>query len=95
MKRREFVRYTATTAGVFSFTSIAKLFDFELEKKYANDIVILGKTGIKVSRLAIGTGTGGYNHRSNKTRNLGITGVSDLFRAAYDHGINFWDSADQ
>src|SRR5574341_999666 len=51
--------------------------------------------GITLSRLAIGTGTNGIGGSSNQTRKLGIRGVADLFRAAYDQGINFWDSADQ
>ena len=45
--------------------------------------------------MAMGTGTSGSNGSSNQTRKLGYHGVSELFRAAYDQGINFWDSADQ
>ena len=93
MKRREFLKYSAATAGtaILTFSSIFA----ESKKKYANDIVTLGRTGIKASRLAMGTGTHGVNRRSNQTRKLGIQGVADLLFAAYDQGINFWDSADQ
>jgi aryl-alcohol dehydrogenase-like predicted oxidoreductase len=63
-------------------------------QKHANDIVTLGKTGIKLSRLAQGSGTMGYAGNSNQTRKLGIQGVADLFRAGVDHGLNFWDTAD-
>jgi len=56
---------------------------------------MLGKTGIEVSRMAIGTGTNGYGGNSNQTRKLGIKGLSDLLKVAYEKGIIFWDSADQ
>jgi len=45
--------------------------------------------------MAMGTGTRGYGGSSNQTRQLGIKGVSDLLRAAFDEGINFWETADQ
>ncbi len=63
-------------------------------RKYISDKVMLGNTGIEVSRMAIGTGTNGWAGRSNQTRELGIKGLADLFQAGLDHGITFWDSAD-
>ena len=95
MKRREFFKCTAATAGALTLTPFADIFADQNKKKYANDIVTLGKTGIKVSRLAMGTGTHGFNHRSNQTVDLGIKGLADLLQKAYEEGINFWDSADQ
>jgi aryl-alcohol dehydrogenase-like predicted oxidoreductase len=92
MKRREFIKYSSVSAAALSLSPYANLL---AEKKYANDIIALGKTGIEVSRLAMGTGTHGVNRRSNQTEKLGIKGVADLLHAAYDNGINFWDSADQ
>jgi 1-deoxyxylulose-5-phosphate synthase len=65
------------------------------KKKYANDVIELGNTGIKVSRLAMGTGTHGVNRSSNQTRKLGVEGLGQLLHNAYDEGIFFWDSADQ
>jgi aryl-alcohol dehydrogenase-like predicted oxidoreductase len=56
--------------------------------------VTLSKTGIEVSRLAIGTGTSGWQKRSNQTR-LGFDRLVHLLRYAHDRGITFWDSADQ
>ena len=98
MKRRDFFKYTALTAGAITVNPYTKIFSgkniFRGERKYANDIVMLGKTGIKVSRLAVGTGTNGFAHRSNQTEELGVKGLADLLLAAYDQGINFWDSAD-
>ncbi len=94
MKRREFLKYSAAAAGA-TMLPLSSLLATEAKKKYANDIVTLGNTGIKASRLAMGTGTHGVNRRSNQTRKLGIQGVADLLYAAYEQGINFWDSADQ
>jgi predicted aldo/keto reductase-like oxidoreductase len=94
MKRRDFFKYSVS-AGLLSLSPLKKIFANEVKKKYANDIVTLGKTGIKVSRLAMGTGTHGVNRRSNQTDNLGIKGLADLLYSAYEQGINFWDSADQ
>ena len=56
--------------------------------------VTLGHTGIRVSRLAIGTGTNGWSGHSNQTR-LGFDRLVDLLCYAYDRGITFWDLADQ
>lgn len=57
------------------------------------DIVALGQTGIKTSRLACGTGTAGSNHHSNQTA-LGIQGLADLLLQGYDQGLRFFDTAD-
>ena len=56
--------------------------------------VTLGSTGIRVSRLAAGTGTSGWGGHSNQTR-LGFDRLVDLLCYAYDRGITFWDLADQ
>ena len=64
----------------------------------ADDTITLGRTGnsVQVSRLAMGTGSNGWGGSSNQTRKLGIKGLSDLFLYGFhEHGINFWDSADQ
>lgn len=64
-------------------------------KKSAQDRILLGPAKVTVSRLAMGTGTNGVGGSSNQTKKLGFKGVSELFRAAHDQGIFFWDSADQ
>jgi aryl-alcohol dehydrogenase-like predicted oxidoreductase len=56
--------------------------------------VILGKTGLKVSRLCMGTGTSGVQHQSNQTR-LGRDNLNRLLREALDRGIRTFDCADQ
>jgi aryl-alcohol dehydrogenase-like predicted oxidoreductase len=65
-----------------------------LPKKFsASDAVTLGRTGIKTSRLAMGTGTVGTGHHSHQT-DLGVKGLSELLLNGYDHGLRFFDSAD-
>ncbi len=58
------------------------------------DTVDLGLTGLRVSRLCFGTGTNGWGGSSNQSR-LGLKGLSGLLRFAHDHGVRFWDTADQ
>jgi len=93
MKRRHFIKTTLAGSALLS------AFPYELlagdTKLYPYDRVKLGNTGIEMSRMAMGTGTRGFGGSSNQTRQLGIKGVSDLLRAAFDDGINFWETADQ
>jgi aryl-alcohol dehydrogenase-like predicted oxidoreductase len=65
-----------------------------LVKKSATDLVTLGSTGIKLSRMALGTGTNGVNKTSVQGR-LGINGFAELLCHAYDQGLHFWETADQ
>jgi aryl-alcohol dehydrogenase-like predicted oxidoreductase len=65
-----------------------------LPRKFtAADTVVLGKTGIKTSRLAMGTGTVGSGHHSHQTA-LGVKGLSDLLLNGHDNGLRFFDAAD-
>jgi aryl-alcohol dehydrogenase-like predicted oxidoreductase len=59
----------------------------------APPMVPLGNTGIKVSRLAQGTGVHGVNRRSDQSR-MGFAKLVALFQHAFDRGINFFDLAD-
>ncbi len=95
MRRRDFIKYTAIAGGVLALPPYTRRFISGAGKKYASDIVTLGRTGIKVSRLAMGTGTNGFQHHSDQSEITGDGGLPDLLRAAFDEGINFWDSADQ
>lgn len=63
------------------------------QKFAASDTVMLGSTGIKTSRLAMGTGTVGSGHHSHQTA-LGVDGLSRLLLNGYDHGLCFFDAAD-
>lgn len=59
-------------------------------KKSATDWVQLGNTGVKVTRLAFGTGT--YGGRVQ--RELGQAEFTRLVRHAYDRGVRFFETAD-
>jgi aryl-alcohol dehydrogenase-like predicted oxidoreductase len=56
----------------------------------ATDWVTLGKSDVKVTRLAFGTGT--YSGRVQ--RDLGQEDFTKLVRYAYDHGIRFFETAE-
>jgi aryl-alcohol dehydrogenase-like predicted oxidoreductase len=95
MKRRQFLRYGAVAGAALLPTGSFPYHVFAAEtRKYGQDTVTLGKTGIKLSRLAQGSGTVGYQKSSNQTRKLGIQGLAELLRAGVDQGLTFWDTAD-
>src|SRR5262245_12041412 len=94
MNRRDFFARTAA-AGAVTLGSFPYYLFAGSTKKQANDRVKLGPMGVGLSRLAMGTGTNGSGGSSNQTKKLGIAGISDLFRAGFDEGVTFWDSADQ
>jgi 1-deoxyxylulose-5-phosphate synthase len=60
----------------------------------ATDRVPLGRSGLSVSVVGIGTGTLGYGRASNQTR-LGQEAFTRLMRHALDRGVTFFDLADQ
>jgi aryl-alcohol dehydrogenase-like predicted oxidoreductase len=95
MDRRNFVKQASVAAGMLAVNPFGLKAETTRTKKYITDRVMLGKTGIEVSRMAMGTGTSGYGNSSNQTRKLGLKGVADLLQAAYDRGVFFWDTADQ
>ncbi len=59
-------------------------------RRGATDWVPLGESGVKVTRLAFGTGTWG----GRVQRDLGQEQFTRLVRHAYDRGIRFFESAD-
>jgi len=97
MHRREFLARSTSALGaawLSSKTILAALANTTLSTKFsASDRVTLGSTGIKTSRLAMGTGTVGSGHHSHQTA-LGIKGLSDLLLNGYDRGLRFFDAAD-
>ena len=92
MKRRTFIQ---TTAAAVSLNAFPHHLFAGSKQKLPSDHVLLGPMKVPVSRLAMGTGTNGVGGSSNQTRKLGYDGMVDLFKAAYDNGVIFWDSADQ
>ena len=58
------------------------------------DTVPLGKSGLRVSVVGLGTGTTGWGGSSNQTR-LGQETFTRMMRHGLDRGITFFDLADQ
>src|SRR4051794_13289235 len=58
--------------------------------KKPTDRVPLGKSGLTVSLVGVGTGSIGWGHASNQTR-LGQEAFTRLMRHALDNGITFFD----
>lgn len=93
MNRRDFLTLTAsaTTAAWLASRSFALP---QVSQRFAaSDTVTIGRTGIKTSRLAMGTGTVGSGHHSHQTA-LGVKGLSELLLNGYDHGLRLFDAAD-
>ena len=88
ISRRQFIKNATATAGAVAAASHA--LGFSAAPKTAADQVALGNTGIKLSRLGIGTGT----NSGNVQRSLGHDGFNRLIRYAYDQGITYFDTAD-
>jgi len=95
MNRRHFLRASGAAAGTVSLHAFPYPAFASSAKKYASDRIKLGPKGVELSRLAMGTGTNGGGGSSNQTKKLGVQGLADLFRAAHDQGVTFWDAADQ
>jgi len=97
MRRREFLVRSVSSLGAVWLSSksiLDALADETLPRKFAaSDTVTLGNTGIKTSRLAMGTGTVGSGHHSHQTA-LGVKGLSGLLLNGYDQGLRFFDAAD-
>jgi len=98
MKRREFMLGSARAVGAawLGAKGLAQRMSAlpPLPQKFtAADSVVLGKTGIETSRLAMGTGTVGVGHHSHQTA-LGVKGLSELLLNGYDKGLRFFDAAD-
>lgn len=95
--RRRFLRNTVSTAATawLHSTLAARLAALPPvgSKLAAADTVTLGGTGIRTSRLAMGTGTIGFGHHSNQTA-LGLSALSRLLQNGYDNGLRFFDTAD-
>jgi len=87
--RRRFLRnsVTATGALVLGGGSLVASATASGAKRTAVDQVTLGKTGIKLSRLGMGTGS----NSGQIQRDLGREGFNSLIQYAYDQGITYFD----
>src|SRR5438552_3778175 len=97
MKRRQFLTTAAYGVGAAwlgsNMTGRALALPELTQKFSASDTVVLGSTGIRTSRLAMGTGTVGVGHHSHQTA-LGVKGLSDMLLNGHDKGLRFFDAAD-
>ena len=84
--RREFLK-TGLAAGTLAITGGLPL---RAGIQTATDWVTLGKSGVKVTRLAFGTGS----FSGQVQRDLGQDGFTRLVRYAYDHGVRFFETAE-
>ena len=85
--RREFLGYSTAAAALAAGAGVSAA---EEVRRSAVDIVTLGQTGIKTSRLGFGTGSRG----GRVQRDLGQEGFANLARYAFDRGIRYFDLAD-
>lgn len=94
MNRRKFIR--TGMAGVAGL-SLAQVGWADIQRVLPSDATVdkvkLGKTGLEVSRIALGTGTKGWNYESNQTR-IGLDNFIKLARHGYERGLCFFDMAD-
>ncbi len=86
--RRDFLKGALAAGAIAGIAPQA--FPAKTEKRSATDWVTLGNSGIKVTRLAFGTGT----HGGRIQRELGQEAFTKLVRHAYDRGIRFFETAD-
>jgi 1-deoxyxylulose-5-phosphate synthase len=84
--RREFLK-AGLAAGTLTVTGSLPLC---AARQTATDWVTLGKSEVKVTRLAFGTGS--FSGRVQ--RELGQDGFTRLVRYAYDRGIRFFETAE-
>lgn len=84
--RRDLLKAGLTAAAVAGAGSIPIL----AARETATDWVTLGKSDVKVTRLAFGTGT--FSGRVQ--RELGQDQFTKLVRYAYDRGIRFFETAE-
>ena len=84
--RRDFLK-TGLAAGALAGVGSVPL---KAARATATDWVTLGRSGVKVTRLAFGTGS-----LSGQTqRELGQDQFTRLVRYAYDRGIRFFETAE-
>src|SRR5215831_13564462 len=84
--RREFLQ-TGLAAGTLAVSGSLPLI---AQRGSATDMITLGRSGVKVTRLAFGTGT----VSGQVQRELGQDGFTRLVRHAYDRGIRFFETSE-
>jgi aryl-alcohol dehydrogenase-like predicted oxidoreductase len=84
--RREFLK-TGLAVGT---VAVSGGIPVVAQRGSATDLVTLGRSGVKVTRLAFGTGT----ISGRVQRDLGQDAFTRLVRHAYDRGIRFFETAE-
>jgi predicted aldo/keto reductase-like oxidoreductase len=91
MNRRGFFQTACGTAGAALVTTLGRPECLRgAPARKASDVLYLGPDKVKVTRMAIGLGT----NAGNVQRELGLQGVADYLKFAFDQGQFFWDTAD-
>lgn len=88
LSRRQFIQTSAAFAGAALLSPLG-LGAADNAKRTAVDQVALGKTGLKLSRLGMGTGS----NSGNVQYGLGREAFNRLVHYAYDQGITYFDCA--
>jgi aryl-alcohol dehydrogenase-like predicted oxidoreductase len=86
ISRRDFLKTSVAAGALAGAASLPVL----AERATAADTVTLGKSNIKVTRLAFGTGT----KNGEVQQQLGQEGFTRLVRHAYDRGIRFFETSE-
>jgi 1-deoxyxylulose-5-phosphate synthase len=85
--RREFLKCSAAGSLLLAQGDLARA--GEPVRRTAVDQVTLGNTGVKLSRVGMGTGS----DNGHTQRNLGKEGFNSLVRYAFDQGVTYFDCA--
>lgn len=94
MDRRNFIHTGIKgVAGTVALTSGLANLSFITAGNGSIDMVDLGKTGIKVPRLALGTGSFGWK-KTSAQKKMGEENFVRMAQHAYDRGVRFFETAD-
>jgi 1-deoxyxylulose-5-phosphate synthase len=86
--RRHFLKTTSLAAGAVALSTALPL--QASSRDAATEWITLGKSNVKVTRLAFGTGS----FSGQVQRDLGQENFTKLVRYAYDRGIRFYETAE-
>lgn len=93
LKRRSFLERVAAIGVGAAFLGKVRAVEKQATPPLPLPKVKLGRTGIEVSLVGLGTGMRGWMRQSNHTR-MGYPAFEKLVKHAYERGINFFDTAD-
>ena len=88
--RRDFLRGSLAVGSAAALPVSA----WPAQVRRASDVIELGPTKVKVSRMLLGSGTFGGGNSSNQMRKLGAEGLADVWLTAFENGVFVWDTAD-